>query len=571
MNTYSDSAPRPRTKAEPSAAPWAVQAGLPLMAGISVWVLAIYQVDPAAAAESRFLAILIGGVLSAAATLSRELTWATGVGSVLAPLIAWAVPHGPHRGAAICLMLAALLVLAAARRRSRGKPLLDLPGSIALCLGSQLLTRSDLVLAAPDSTRALAVLLASALGAALALSLLAARHGERRALYLAAATLLLGAGWTMTGGAVLLALAAGSWLVPAPDRRWWAVAGLLPILLLNPLLGALASAAALCLVGGWWRLAPLLAIAGLALAAPPEPISAVASCALGLALVPTLLFAQRQHYGQLAAAIGLCWAAAGIPGELALLPGVGLALLALPDLGVGARLQSVWLLFAGFCGTLLAAYPWLAEQPLPRALALVGVASEPRSVMVLILSTTALGALLNRLDLDQNPLSERLVWLALALALGLQLPSVSQVPLQYQAVALADSAPWQAALDHSSVGEISIDCNLVNGAGLKVGTPVLQVMLFGPDQGTVASWTLSSGRDTAEWAAGRPDVAALPGFQAPRPWLAYVAPEGRFFGYRYRARLAALQTQQASRLEVRRAAELPPEVTPVIYRVELRP
>jgi len=580
MNIYPDQAAKPPSKADRAAPPRALQVLLPLLAGAAVWVLAISQVDPAAAAESRYLALLIGGVLSAATVLARGVGWHgvgwhSGLGLVAAPLLAWAVPHGPHRGAAVCLLLAIVLALAAGRRMGR-PALLDLPGAIALCLGTQLLTRSDILLTAPLSPRTLAILLSSVL-AGVALALLAQRHGEQRTLYVGAATLLLGAGWTVTGAGVLLALAAGSWLGKPGQRRWWALAGLLPVVMWSPLLGSLAVGAALSLGGGWWRLAPAVAGAAVvtyevAVGALPASLAAgTAVSALGLALIPTLAFVQRHRFGQLAGALVLIGAASWLAGDLALLPGVALASLMLPRIGIGARLQGIWLLFASFCGGLMMAYPWLESRPLSRLLELLGIGLEFNAVLASVAVVTALGWVLLRLDLDLGPWPDRLIWLLLFTLLGLGLPAPSRVPLDYQAVALESSKPpWSAELDGGSVGRISIDCNLVNGVGLAIGTPVLAVQLLDAAGKALERWTLSSGVDTAEWAAARTDVAALPGFQAPKAWLGYVAPGGGFFGLRYRSRLTTSEPHQGARLVIRRASGLGPEVTPVIYRVELR-
>ncbi len=581
MNIYPDHAARPPLKAVRSASPRALQVLLPLLAGSAAWVLAINQADPAAAAESRYLALLIASVLCVSTVLSRGeswhgVGWPTGLGLVAAPLLAWAVPHGPHRGAAICLLLTTVLTLAAVRR-GRRHTLLDLPSSIALCLGCQLLTRSDILLTAPQSPRTVAILLSSIL-AGLALALLAKRHGERRALYAGAATLLLGAGLTVTGAGMLLALAAGSWLGKPGKRHWWALAGLLPIVLWNPLLGGLTVAAALSLVGGWWQLAPAAAIGAvvtykIVIGALPASMAAIMMVsAIGLALVPTLVFVKRQRYGQLAGALALIGGAGWLTAGLALLPGVALASLTLPRTGVGARLQGIWLLFASFCGGLMMAYPWLDPQPFTQILKLLGLGPEPISILAWVAVVTLLGWVLLRLDLDLGPWPDRLIWLLLFALLGLNLPAASRVPLDYQVVALeSNRPPWSAELDGGKVGQISIDCNVVNGAGLVSGTPVMAIQLLDASGKPLEHWTLASGVDTAEWAAARPDVAALPGFQAPPPWLAYVAPGGGFFGHRYRSRLTTSLPHHAARLVIRRAAGLGPEVTPVIYRVELRP
>ncbi len=76
--------------------------------------------------------------------------------------------------------------------------------------------------------------------------------------------------------------------------------------------------------------------------------------------------------------------------------------------------------------------------------------------------------------------------------------------------------------------------------------------------------------ETGEWAARRADVAGLPGFQAPNPWLSWVTAGRDVFAQRYRAAWQLDRTIEAGDLEVERVDGLPPDVVLAIFHLELR-
>ena len=172
------------------------------------------------------------------------------------------------------------------------------------------------------------------------------------------------------------------------------------------------------------------------------------------------------------------------------------------------------------------------------------------------------------------------VWTAglLAIAAAAAVPPGPATPLLAGGEVLLDASRPElvVALDGTAggagppVGSVVIDSNLSHAALLPDRQPVATVRLLDGD-GRAEEWTLVAGRDTAEWAARRPDVAAGMAHEPPPAWLASVAPEGGFFGQVYRSRRRTERQLAPSRLEVRLAPGLPPETVFHLYRVEARP
>jgi hypothetical protein len=141
----------------------------------------------------------------------------------------------------------------------------------------------------------------------------------------------------------------------------------------------------------------------------------------------------------------------------------------------------------------------------------------------------------------------------------------------YGAVTLSfASNSWERALFGPPISNLTLDSHLIFGAGLARETAVATIELLDVEGVVIESWTLRAGSDTAEWAAARPDVAALPGFTAPPPWISRLAPDGTFFARRFRSRFAVTDPRPPGSLRIRRDPTLPPDVRLVIYRVELR-
>lgn len=113
------------------------------------------------------------------------------------------------------------------------------------------------------------------------------------------------------------------------------------------------------------------------------------------------------------------------------------------------------------------------------------------------------------------------------------------------------------------------DTSLSHAAAVAQRSPVARVRLLGaaPPAGDAAV-ALLAGRDTAEWAIRRPDVAATAAHRAPEPWLARVTTEG-FFGLVFRSRLPLPKAAEPLRLVIERHPSLPPETIVHLHRLEL--
>jgi hypothetical protein len=116
---------------------------------------------------------------------------------------------------------------------------------------------------------------------------------------------------------------------------------------------------------------------------------------------------------------------------------------------------------------------------------------------------------------------------------------------------------------------VILDSYLENSASLPPGTPVGRVILT-DKEGERRSWLLRAGIDTGEWAARRPDVAALPGFQAPTPWLSWVTASRDVFAQRYRAHWQLDGSFEITHLELQRVDDVPAEVALAVFHLELR-
>ncbi|HVR12129.1 MAG TPA: hypothetical protein VMW75_29075 [Thermoanaerobaculia bacterium] len=375
----------------------------------------------------------------------------------------------------------------------------------------------------------------------------------------------------------------------------------------------LAAAAALPLAaftrGAWlagWHLPGALA----AHASWREGAAAVAFLVI---LVPAALPAARQPRSRslLAAAALLAFATPWLPDRSALAAPLALAALALPATGAAAGLAAVWSAAVLLGTALLASYPWLRQDPLGDALALLGAHPGARLAaalgggalligggvevalrrMTTSLATkratkqatdpvTAANAEVPRPQAPALPVPA--AWPAgriaaaaasgalLAALIGPQLASPDVALLGGGSAVLLDRAnpSWHTDLAPLRLRDLALQTSLINGAGLAAGTPVAIVRLLGTGTAPI-ELQLRAGEGTGEWAARRTDVAATSRLRSPRPWQAWVA--GDFFGQRYRARLPLPTTGSFARLEVDLASGLPPETSVALYQVELEP
>jgi len=116
------------------------------------------------------------------------------------------------------------------------------------------------------------------------------------------------------------------------------------------------------------------------------------------------------------------------------------------------------------------------------------------------------------------------------------------------------------------VREVVVDSTLGNAADLPPGTPVAFLRLRDA-RGELHDYTLRAGADTAEWAAGRPDLARR-GIPTPQPWASWVA--GDFFGRRYRTRWRLPQPVATTAIALERDTTLPPATTLTLLQVSVR-
>lgn len=667
-----EGAPRVRNPARATLS-WQLAAlAAPLAAFAAMAGFSAFEVDPAGAAEGRFLALVMTGVLVAMAALAPPPALEVALGSTLAAAAVWALPPGPTRGAAIALIAVAGLAVAGGRRMARTLPELSFGMALPLAVGFQLLARGDLLLPPSLAPRSLIALFGLPIAAAGALAVLARRYGGGRALLAGASAALLAPGWTVASTAALVALAAGSWLAghttgetarPADDLateidangfgshrripRWmgWAVAMavLSGFIAWEPRAGLLAVAAGLAL----WRpdvgmivAAGLAVLGGLFPAASAEPRLAW-WIALPLA-VPAFLVPERARWRWAVSAALLAVASLAVPGPAAAAAPLALAALAVRPTGATAAAQRAWtaVLTAGVA--LAAAYPWLREVPLETVASWLGtpwIVAAVASVAVVVMaaaeaagllypassaalsgaerpgagfrwrsvgnepsenladeggglpseprldgsnaetSRAAAGAPLAGLGSERHAGAHRRPFLAAGAAAAVVVAvflgvTVARLPRRTTALLPAEAAVqldparpvFEASFASQPVGSLVVDSALANGASLPPGTPIATLRLIsGP--GPALSWTLAAGRQTGEWAARRPDVAAS---SAPPPpaWISFVA--GDFFGQRYRGIFPATRPGPFSRLRVERAPGLPADVAVALHRLELR-
>ncbi len=438
-------------------------------------------------------------------------------------------------------------------------------------------------------------LLALAAGDALADHTLAVRWRVAAALFLLVPLV-----WDPRAGAIAagagLALAAGRWaplaaaLVAVPLATVFALrapAEAFALWLWLPLLvpAALVPARA----GRGTALAALLLAAGAAAGGP-----ALSALAAPLALAALSLRART------AAALDMAGDRAGGRERLLAAPHAAGATRR-AELGAPLAAQGAWTvpLLAG--AALLAAPPWLRAEPLPAALGLLGLSPSVPAALAVVAVWFLLGpalecALRGRLGAGwtTGAAASAAAGAVLLATLLLRLPPAGIAPLTTD-VALSATAPaWEALLtpgdglpnlreaagsapppaavshgaEPASVRTVVLDSTLANSAALAPGRAVATVRLL-DRAGRQTAWTLRAGRETDEWAAGRPDLAAQLGARAPAPWLSWVV--GDFLARRYRARWDLAGATPLARVRVERRADLPPEVVVAIHYLELRP
>lgn len=560
------------------------------------------EADPLGAAESGYLAVLAVAVLIPVGFLARWPALELGLGSVLATAAVWALPRGPGRGAVVVLLLAAALAVAAGRRllrmssgalqggsspqpavQTRPDPGISLSGLevlIPLALGAQALLRGDLLFDPSLSLRTPVALIALPVAGALAVWILSQRHGMVLALIAGGTAVALAPGFNVAATLSLIALAAGD-LLGREELGWPVKAGawvaLLAPILWNPGPGVAAAVCGLAL----WR--PVIA---LALAVPAavglgwmfqQPWDLMARQIAWLPLlVPAVLIPERERLWSVLTAVLVVATVPQVPDLSTLAAPLGLAALSIRRSGAVTVPQRVWT-GAVLIGTaLLASYPWLREEPLARALSLLGLPPGlPLAAWVaaVFLGLAGLGVWMGR-GWSESLRATRLAGLAgacLALALLLGMPDPGRELLVPETPVVIDAGHpvWEAGITGSGgqlVRSVVVESNLTNGGGLAPGTPVAVVRLRDL-AGHTLGWTLRAGEDTGEWAARRPDVAQM-GTRTPPAWVSWVA-DG-FFAQRYRSRWTLPAPARVSQIRIERAPGAPPELSLALYQLEVR-
>ena len=552
---------------------------VPLGALASMAAFSVRDTMAGASAEGLYLAVLAAAALLAVGWLAPEPAAELGLGGALATSAVWALPPGPGRGAAVILVLVATLAVAAARAL-RADPGGLSPGlAIPLALGLQVLLRGDLLLAPVLSLRLLVALLVLPVAGALAVSMLARRHGAVLALIAAGTALTLAPGFNVAATLALLALAAGDVLgrqdLGRPARGLALVVVLAPIAW-QPGFGVVVAVCGLALA--WPRVGLVLAVlaaAGLEIVSKrPLDVALLSLCALPI-LMPAALAPERRRIWNVLAAALLVATAPLVPDLSTLAAPLALAALALRRDAAFTVPQRVWT-GAVLGGTaLLASYPWLRDSPMTTALSLLGLMPGPALavwIAAAVLAVAALGLSVGT-RWSEPVRAGRLAGLSAAcliLALLQGLPTAGTPLLTPQVpVALDAGHPvFETRLPAETlpVGSVVVESYLANGAALARGTPVA-ILKLETAAGQSVDRTLRAGDDTGEWAVRRPDLAgAVPA--APESWVSWVA-DG-FFAQRYRCRFELDRPQSFAHLRIERAAGVPPDLTVALYQVELR-
>lgn len=555
---------------------------VPLAALAAMAAFAGRDTVPSGTAEGLYLAVLAAAALLPVGLLAPAPALELGLGSILATAAVWALPPGPGRGAAVVIVLVATLAVAAARRitsSSLSSSLSSLGAGvlIPLALGVQVLLRGELLFAPALTVRLVVALLALPVAGALAVAVLARRHGAVPALVAAGTALMLGPGFNVGSTLALLALAAGGLLGDEELGRPARIAALAVVL--API--------------AWQPGAGLaIAVCGLALAWPRVGLGLAVAAAIGLAiffktpgsamtrqlaalplLVPAALVPERRRSWNAVAAALLVTTVPPVPGLSALAAPLALAALALRRDAAFTVPQRVWTgaLLGGTA--LLASYPWLRPQPMPAALGLLG--SLPGTVLalciaILFLALAGLGVWMGR-GWGDPIRSARLAELSAAcliLALLQGLPTSGTPLLAPELPVVLDAAhpDWEAGLPVQPVGSVVVESALANGAALPAGTPVA-ILRLRDAAGRSVGWTLRAGEETGEVAARRPDVARE-GRPVPPAWVSWVA--GDFFAQRYRARLRLDRKDRFSQVRIERAPGLPQDLEIAVYQLEIR-
>jgi hypothetical protein len=164
----------------------------------------------------------------------------------------------------------------------------------------------------------------------------------------------------------------------------------------------------------------------------------------------------------------------------------------------------------------------------------------------------------------------------LAAAVGSIHRPLAETPVAERAVVLTQRSPAvEVDLSGARVSALVVDSYLTNGVDLACGRELATLNVEDVREGdeprklakAPMRFALVAGRDSAEWAAGRPDVAARLACPAPQPWISWIPGAGRFLGQTTRARVELPFARPARHLRIERSADLPAETALAIFFV----
>ena len=554
---------------------------------------AAFLTDAAAAsdtAELGFLALIGTVVLLGIGTLDRADQFRTGVIALLAALGLWAIPPGDVRGTSIAALLVVGLGLVTYERVRAG---LDTHAGepVAWALAVQALCRPELYLAPGLDPGFLLEALVLPTLAALALSRVAQREGNRLWLALLAIAIIDG-GFGPEVTLALVVLAASRALPRLPEAAAWVACALLVIpafdrqpfsLASGVTIGitvtvAVAVVAALLLADrNRTAVVATIALAGLLSLDLGGASASGASAANGylrtviLALVAMPLVASAVPALRLRAATGLSLAAVAglvLPAGAALTAPLVVIASALPSRGRKLRVQAGWLGLASIFAGLAATFPWLRPLPLESALGWIGLRLEIKTAAIALLAFWLLTTLA-RLSSATRRIPLAAIGLTLIAAVLLANPQQS-LPVSEAFVldAEASSRSFPLGLE---IRHLSIDSYVSNTTQLADGTLIGRIVIEG-EGGAELVLPLTLGRETGEWAARRPGLEPIspPVSRALAPWISWLAPDGAYFAQRYRANWTVDTAVSPRGLRVELEDSLPKDVSLAVFRIGVR-
>lgn len=591
-------------------------------------VLAAYQ--PAdAAVETRYLTLVGACTLAGAALLAAAGSRAQAVGAVLAMLALWAMPAGPLRGIAFGVVLVAAFVLAGWRRLRMRQ--LDVAAAVGGALALHALLRASELLPAvlaASSAATIARLVVPPVLAGLALAWLARSRAVGVVLAVGAVTALAVQGFTVTGALPLVAIAGVDALRAWRARRTTTelrtgnhahrgvagsrdtardtdrhAPGFGSAVRENDqgprITGAIRNVEAVAAVGFG------LAVAALGAVRPAAAALALAAASLvwlprvwvWLVAVAPLVYelathADPQRLWSLAVLVVLApfayvpgttppWRLAGavlvgaagvllLPAPAGLAAAAAALVFAMTEAGTQDSLQRGWLAVLLALATLAAGYPWLRSPPLDAALTVLGAPAVSAgraalsTAMVLLAAAVLLWLAASRVSLR---VAAGLLALAVAAAALIAMPRATRNAAPADGMVLRSDFPeWSTALRGGSVSRVRVVSSLADAAALPARTAVATLSLE-HDGRPLAAWTLRVGKDTAEWAAERPDLRGLAA-TGPISWSS-LPPPGTFFAHAYASTWQLSRPVAATAIRVARDPSLPPEVTLSLLRVEV--